>query len=52
MTSSIKNIIFDLGGVLYDIRYENIADRFATYGLHNFTQQYTQAAQTEAIDLF
>lgn len=52
MTSSIKNIIFDLGGVLYDIRYENIADRFATYGLHNFTQQYTQAAQAEAIDLF
>lgn len=52
MTSSIKNIIFDLGGVLYDIRYENIADRFASYGLHHFTQQYTQAAQSEAIDLF
>ena len=53
MTSSpIKNIIFDLGGVLYDIRYENIADKFATYGLPNFTQQYTREAQSEAIDLF
>ena len=53
MTASpIKNIIFDLGGVIYDIRYENIADKFATYGLPNFTEQYTQAAQTQMVDLF
>ena len=48
----IKNLIFDLGGVIYDIRYENIADTFAGYGFPNFTEQYTQAAQSAAIDLF
>lgn len=48
----LKNIIFDLGGVIYDIRYENIADTFASFGFPNFTEHYTQAAQTDAIDLF
>jgi len=52
MLSSIKNIIFDLGGVLYDIRYENIADTFRTYGLPNFEQLYAQAGQAKEIDLF
>ena len=28
----IKNIIFDLGGVIYDIRYENIAEAFIRMG--------------------
>ena len=49
---TIKNIIFDLGGVIYDIRYENIADRFRSYGLDNFEKYYTQLAQTPTIDLF
>lgn len=48
----IKNIIFDLGGVIFDIRYENIAEAFAQFGVHNFAEKYTQAAQTEMIDLF
>lgn len=48
----IKNIIFDLGGVIYDIRYENIADKFREYGLEDFERYYTQAAQSNAIDLF
>jgi putative hydrolase of the HAD superfamily len=52
MFSSIKNIIFDLGGVLYDIRYENIADLFRSYGLANFEQLYAQAGQAKEIDLF
>jgi len=52
MVSGIKNIIFDLGGVLYDIRYENIADTFRLYGIPNFEKIYLQAAQTEEIDLF
>jgi len=48
----IKNIIFDLGGVLYDIRYENIADTFRSYGLPNFEKLYAQAGQASEIDLF
>lgn len=48
----LKNIIFDLGGVIYDIRYENIADAFAELGFPNFTDHYTQAAQSGPIDLF
>jgi putative hydrolase of the HAD superfamily len=52
MTPIIKNIIFDLGGVLYDIRYENIADTFRTYGLPDFEQLYAQAGQAKEIDLF
>ena len=48
----IKNIIFDLGGVIYDIRYENIADRFRSYGLQDFEKYYTQLSQTPTIDLF
>jgi putative hydrolase of the HAD superfamily len=49
---TIKNIIFDLGGVLYDIRYENIADAFRSYGLPNFEQLYAHAGQAKEIDLF
>jgi putative hydrolase of the HAD superfamily len=52
MLLNIKNIIFDLGGVLYDIRYENIADTFRSYGLQNFEKLYTQAGQIKEIDLF
>ena len=48
----IKNIIFDLGGVIYDIRYENIADKFREYGLSDFERYYTKTAQADAIDLF
>lgn len=48
----INNIIFDLGGVIYDIRYQNIAETFASYGIPDFESYYTQANQTDAIDLF
>ncbi|MCQ2286246.1 MAG: HAD family phosphatase [Bacteroidales bacterium] len=48
----IKNIIFDLGGVIYDIRYENIADAFEKCGFPHFTDHYTQAAQSGPIDQF
>jgi len=52
MSLIIKNIIFDLGGVLYDIRYENIADTFRTFGLQEFEKLYAQAGQAKEIDLF
>jgi putative hydrolase of the HAD superfamily len=47
----MKNIIFDLGGVIYDIRYQNVPDAFAKLGV-NFADIYSQAAQTSEIDLF
>ena len=49
---NIKNIIFDLVNVLYDIRYENIADVFRTYGISDFEEKYGQTGQVEEIDLF
>ena len=49
---AIKNIIFDLGGVIYDIRYENIADKFRSYGITDFEKLYSKASQTDSIDLF
>lgn len=48
----IKNIIFDLGGVIYDIRYQNVPEAFAKIGFTDFEQHYTQAAQSGPIDLF
>lgn len=48
----IRNIIFDLGGVIYDIRYQNVPEAFAQFGFPNFDQIYTQAAQSGPIDLF
>ncbi|HOF45435.1 MAG TPA: HAD family phosphatase [Bacteroidales bacterium] len=48
----IKNIIFDLGGVIYDIDYYRIVETFAQFGLADFDKKYTQEKQTEMIDKF
>ena len=48
----IKNIIFDLGGVIYDIRYENIPEAFARMGADNLVELYSKAKQTDFIDLY
>ena len=48
----IKNIIFDLGGVIYDIRYQNIADKFREYADLDFNAVYGKYNQTDFIDLF
>ena len=48
----IKNIIFDLGGVIFDIRSENVPEAFARLGVRDFDKLYTQQAQSDAIDLF
>ena len=48
----IRNIIFDFGGVLYNIRYQNIADAFTRYGFADFDKLYSKAHQTEVFDLF
>lgn len=48
----IKNIIFDLGGVIFDIRYQNVPEAFSKLGFSDFDKVYTQAAQSGPIDLF
>ncbi|MFI5149685.1 MAG: HAD family hydrolase [Bacteroidia bacterium] len=45
-------IIFDLGGVLFDIRYQNTADAFRALGLHDFDAIYSQARQDGLFDDF
>lgn len=50
--NSIKNIIFDLGGVVYDIRYENVAEAFVRHGVTNLGEFYTKQFQTPEMDLF
>ncbi|MEO6550787.1 MAG: HAD family phosphatase [Ferruginibacter sp.] len=40
---AIKNIIFDLGGVLIDINYHKTADAFKKLGVQQFENLYSQA---------
>ncbi len=37
-----KNIIFDLGGVLLDINYQNSIDAFKNVGIQNFEDMFSQ----------
>ncbi len=56
--SSIKNIVFDLGGVLIDIDVAKTNDAFAALGIHQFQQYYSlsmasplfEALETGAIE--
>ena len=41
--SQIKNIIFDLGGVLLDVDYNKTADAFKRLGVSQFDELYSQA---------
>ena len=41
--TQIKNIIFDLGGVLLDVDYHKTADAFKLLGVHQFDDLYSQA---------
>ena len=42
---AIKNILFDLGGVLLNINYELTEDAFIDLGLNNFNEIYSQNRQ-------
>ncbi|MBP6335308.1 MAG: HAD family phosphatase [Bacteroidia bacterium] len=46
----IRNIIFDLGGVLFDINYQNIIDDFKKLGIQQFDSLYTQLKQDHLFD--
>ncbi len=46
----IKNIIFDLGGVIEDIDYNRTIDAFKGLGINDFEALYTQANQVNIFD--
>lgn len=46
----IKNIIFDLGGVILNIDYNLTINAFKTSGIENFDNLYTQAQQSSLFD--
>jgi FMN phosphatase YigB (HAD superfamily) len=48
----IKNIIFDLGGVLFNIDYHKTIAAFEDLGISDFDAIYSQAKQTDLFDLF
>ena len=48
--TGIKNIIFDLGGVILNIDYNKTANAFRQMGLKNFDDIYSQAKQNQVFD--
>ena len=48
----IKNIIFDFGGVLYRIRYQNIPDAFSKCGIPHFEKIYSKQQQNAVMDQY
>ncbi|MFY8185812.1 MAG: HAD family hydrolase [Bacteroidia bacterium] len=48
----IKNIIFDLGGVLFNIDYHKTISAFKDLGIPNFDEIYSKTKQTDLFDLF
>ena len=50
MDKKIKSIIFDLGGVLYDIDLKRSVKAFEALGLENFDELYSLKEQTELFD--
>src|ERR1044072_5540313 len=48
----IKNIIFDLGGVLLNLDMEQTRTAFLQLGMKNFDDQYPQAKQSGIFDLY
>ena len=50
--ASIKNIIFDLGGVLLDLNYQATIDAFVEIGIKDFSSLYSQKGQKQIFDDF
>lgn len=47
-----KAILFDLGGVLINLDYQQTEDAFIALGLTDFRERYSQLAQTDLFDRF
>lgn len=52
MLKGIKNIIFDLGGVLLNLDFIKTQNAFINLGVTNFDEYYSKAKQTGLFDLF
>jgi epoxide hydrolase-like predicted phosphatase len=50
--NEIKNIIFDLGGVIINIDYNLTANAFEQMGISNFKELFSQAQQSHLFDLY
>ncbi len=50
--AKVKNIIFDLGGVLLNINYKASIEAFKAIGIRDFEKLYTQAQQSSLFDDF
>jgi putative hydrolase of the HAD superfamily len=48
----IKNIIFDLGGVLLNLDYQLTKDAFVKLGVQDYDTHFTQAKQVSLFDAF
>jgi putative hydrolase of the HAD superfamily len=48
----IKHVIFDLGGVIYDIDYHKTIDAFTRLGIPHAEALYSQAKQTDLFDKY
>ena len=51
-TMNISTIIFDLGGVLLNVDYNQTIEAFKKLGMKNFDNFFTQAAQSKLFDRF
>jgi putative hydrolase of the HAD superfamily len=52
ISASIKNIIFDLGGVILNIDYDLTKQAFEKFGVKDFDKIYSQSAQQKLFDDF
>ncbi|GAA4820043.1 HAD family phosphatase [Algivirga pacifica] len=52
MLEGIENIIFDLGGVILNLRYENSIERLSALTGKNVAEVYGQHQQIELFDLY
>ena len=50
--SGIKNVIFDLGGVILNLNYKATINSFKELGINNFEEIYNQKQQTELFNNF
>lgn len=50
--NNIENILFDLGGVLWNIDYSILIESFRKIGLEHFEQHFAQAKQEQLFDLY
>ena len=50
MSKMIKNIIFDLGGVLLDIDYQKSIDAFKNRGIDDFEDMFSQFKADELFE--